>query len=282
MTFVRKHVWSAVAASCTGASHQTAGSANQDAYATLTVDGVTVVAVADGHGDPSHFRSRHGARMAVDVAVELTSRAALGAAGPQDLHASLERQVMPQVVIDWRRNVLDHVRSDPIVEDGKEKRVGSGDQALVRAYGTTLIALVATPTALGIAQIGDGDAVAAFVDGGVIRPLPDDPALDGIHTSSLSQVDAVDSMRVSVLDLDARSLALALAVTDGFAAPQVDGVGWWRQVGDQLATHLREHGSRWIREKLPGWLEEPARTGGDDTTMAILLNAALEPTRRQP
>jgi hypothetical protein len=133
---------------------------------------------------------------------------------------------------------------------------------------------------MGIAQIGDGDAVAVFVDGGVVRPLPEDPVLDGIHTTSMSQADAVGSMRVSVIDLDARPLALALAVTDGFAAPQVDGVGWWRQVGDQLATHLREHGSGWIRDRLPGWLEEPARTGGDDTTMGILLNDSLEPTGR--
>jgi hypothetical protein len=251
---------------------------NQDAFATLTADGVTVVAVADGHGDPSHFRSRHGARMAVDLAVGRMAPAALETVKPQDLHACLEGQVMPQLILEWRRQVLDHVRSNPFVEDSAEKLVGSSEQALVRAYGTTLIALVATPTAMGIAQIGDGEAVAVFVDGGVIRPLPEDPVLDGIHTTSMSQADAAGSMRVGVLDLEARSLAVMLAVTDGFAAPQVDGVGWWRQVGDQLGNHLRQRGSEWIREKLPGWLEEPARTGGDDTTMGILLNDALQPT----
>ncbi len=274
MTSAATHRWKAIAASCTGASHEAAGTANQDAYATLAVGNVTAVAVADGHGHRSHFRSRHGARLAVDLAVGLMAEAARLADGPQALHEQLHERVKPQLLRDWRREVLDHADSVPFSDDANEKLVGSGDEAVLRTYGTTLIALVGTPIAMGFAQIGDGDAVAVFADGEVIRPLPEDPKLDGIHTTSLSQADAGDSLRISVLDLSGRHLMLGLAVTDGFAAPQLDGVGWWRQVGDELAVHLQERGSGWICEKLPGWLAEPAQTGGDDTTMGLLLNHA--------
>ncbi len=271
MTSTAEHVWRAVAASCTGAAHESAGTANQDAYATLTLGEVTAVAVADGHGDRAHFRSRHGARLAVDLAVSLMTDAVSQTHGAQALRTALDHQVVPQLLREWRRRVLDHAVNFPFSQDANEGSVGSGDDAVVRTYGTTLIAIVGTPSAVGFAQIGDGDAVAVFADGGIARPLPDDPKLDGIHTTSLSQADAAASMRVTVLDLEARELRLALAVTDGFAAPQLDGVGWWRQVGEELGAHLLERGSDWICDKLPGWLEEPARTGGDDTTMGLLL-----------
>lgn len=274
MTSMARPVWTAAAASCTGAAHEAAGTANQDAYATLTVGDVTAVAVADGHGDPAHFRSRHGARLAVDLAVTLMSDSASRSPGARALRVSLDDQVVPELLREWRRRVLDHAVTLPFSEDAIEGSVGSGDDAVVRTYGTTLVAIVGTPSAVGFAQLGDGDAVAVFADGEVARPLPEDPKLDGIHTTSLSQSDAAASVRVTVLDLGVRELRLALAVTDGFAAPQLDGVGWWRQVGEELGAHLVERGSNWICDKLPGWLEEPARTGGDDTTMGLLLGHA--------
>lgn len=272
MTLRARHGWTAAAASCTGAAHDAAGTANQDAYATLTVGEVTAVAVADGHGDRAHFRSRHGARLAVDLAVTMMSDSAGRSPDARSLRASLTDQVVPELLGEWRRRVLDHAATFPFSEDVNEGSVGSGDDAVVRTYGTTLIAIVGTPSAVGFAQLGDGDAVAVFADGEIARPLPDDPRLDGIHTTSLSQSDAAASVRVTVLDLEARDLRLALAVTDGFAGPQLDGVGWWRQVGEELGAHLVERGSDWICDKLPGWLEEPARTGGDDTTMGLLLS----------
>jgi hypothetical protein len=278
MTDFGKHEWKAVAATCTGAAHQVAKAPNQDAYATLVVGDVTALAVADGHGDSAHFRSRHGSRLAVDLAVELMVEDARLSDVPPVLQTSLQENVKPRLLRDWRLRVLDHLEVWPFSHDEKDKLVGSGDDAVMRAYGTTLIAIVATPAAVGFAQIGDGDAVAVFSDGGVIRPLPEDPKLDGIHTTSLSQPDAAASLRVTVLDLSERAVSLALAVTDGFAAPQVDGVGWWRQVGDELVNHLQAHGSDWVGEKLPGWLEEPAQTGGDDTTMGLLLNHAAGPS----
>jgi Protein phosphatase 2C len=277
MTSTGSPVWKAVAASRTGATHIAAAAANQDAYATLRVGDVTAVAVADGHGHPSHFRSAQGARLAVDLAVALTVDAATAADSPQALQERLLEDVTRQLLHDWRQRVLEHAESVPFSADGTDTLIGSGEDAILRTYGTTLIALVGTPAAVGFAQIGDGDAVAVLADGDVIRPLPQDPKLDGIHTTSLSQRHAADSMRIAVIDTHERQLLVAFATTDGFSAPQLDGLGWWRQVGGELATHLQTRGSGWIAEKLAGWLAEPAETGGDDTTMGMLLNLSHEP-----
>jgi hypothetical protein len=272
-----RYAWTAAAASRTGAAHDAAGTPNQDACATITVGDVTVVAIADGHGDRAHFRSREGARIAVDLAVDVVSESARRTPEAEALHESLVDRVVPELVREWRLRVLNHATTSPFLGQSADGMVALSDDAVMRAYGTTLIVIVGTPQAVGFAQLGDGDAVAVFVDGEVARPLPNDPQLDGIHTTSLSQSDAAASVRVRVLDLQARALLLAFAVTDGFAAPQLDGTGWWRQVGEELSEHLVQRGPNWIRDKLPAWLEEPASAGGDDTTMGLLLSHQTRP-----
>ncbi len=270
-------LWRVVAASCTGASHVAAGTANQDAYATVTRGGLSAVAVADGHGHPMHFRSERGAWLAAELALHLIATVAEESDSAGTLQHRLRDDFTPLLVTEWRRRVVRHATSAPFSAREQEHLVGDGEEALVRPYGTTLLVLVGSPIAVGFAQLGDGDIVAVLADGEVIRPLPEDPELDGIHTTSLSSVTAARSMRVQALDLASSELAVAFASTDGFGAPQLDGPGWWRQVGQELAGHLRAQGADWISDKLPGWLAEPASTGGDDTTMGLLLNTATSP-----
>jgi Protein phosphatase 2C len=271
MTSLSPH-WRVVAASCTGASHVAAGTANQDAYATATRGSLSAVAVADGHGHPMHFRSGRGARLAVELALRLVATVAEENDPAVTLQHRLRHEFTPLLVTEWRRSVMRHVALVPFSAIEQPHLVGDDEEAMVRPYGTTLLVLVGSPVAVGFAQLGDGDIVAVVADGEVIRPLPEDPQLDGIHTTSLSSVTAARSMRVQALDLASSELAVAFAATDGFGAPQLDGAGWWRQVGQELAGHLRMQGVDWISEKLPVWLAEPANTGGDDTTMGLLLN----------
>ena len=69
--------WRILAATAIGATHTSGGWPHQDAFGTRPVPGPDgalpplVVAVADGHGHPRHFRSARGARLAVDVACEI-------------------------------------------------------------------------------------------------------------------------------------------------------------------------------------------------------------------
>ncbi|MGH8896179.1 MAG: protein phosphatase 2C domain-containing protein [Egibacteraceae bacterium] len=139
------------------------------------------------------------------------------------------------------------------------------------AYGCTIVGVVGTSTALGVLQIGDGDVVCVAADRQVARaPLPTDPANVANITSSLSQAKPLDSLRVGVIDLTADPQLLVWASTDGYGGAFTDPQ-WWRQVGEDLAERAARLTPEQIKQRIPGWLREPAEVAGDDTTMAVLL-----------
>ena len=133
---------------------------------------------------------------------------------------------------------------------------------------TTVLAAAANDSVVVLAKLGDGDVVVVSDTGEVWQPLPEDELLDGVRTTSLCQPDPLESLRV--VALPAEQVRLAYLCTDGFGKPQMDDQ-WWRQVGSELVQRAAEHGTDWLTERLPGWLEEPAEVGGDDTTMAVLV-----------
>jgi serine/threonine protein phosphatase PrpC len=261
--------WRAFAATQTGSSHRINDLPNQDASLTSVEDGLAMVAVADGHGHRNHFRSREGAWMAVQTVARLLQPA--HGLDDEALDDLLSGPLRAALVSTWRERVLAHAHEQPCTPAELELLGGDAPQQLLLAYGTTLVVAVSTGRALGVLQLGDGDAVVAFADGQVVQPLPEDPLLDGHRTTSLCQPDALSSVRTAVLDLTRRPVALAFVATDGFGSPRVDVETWWVQVGQELVRHVGSNGSDWVEQKLPEWLVEPAETGGDDTTVAVLV-----------
>lgn len=260
--------WRAFAATQTGSSHRLNDLPNQDASLAAAEPGLALAVVADGHGHRTHFRSGDGSRMAVEVVAALLADArGLDADELDDL---LVERVRHTLVADWRARVLEHAAAHPFSSDGLALVGGDAPEQVLLAYGTTLVTAVSTGRALGLLQIGDGDAVVSFADGEVVQPLPEDPLLSGHRTTSLCQPDALASLRTAVLDLARRPVALCFVSTDGFGSPRVDTQGWWVQVGQELAGHVAARGADWVAQKLPAWLQEPAETGGDDTTVAVL------------
>jgi Protein phosphatase 2C len=274
--------WVAASASQIGSIHIRDGTPTQDAHRTWTGDGAAVIAVADGHGHSAHFRSAVGAELAAALALETLSRAALDMADPALAESVLRDSVGPNLVDQWNKGALKHIQETPF--DPKEQQLlfGGTDLDLLRAYGSTVIAMVATADTLGVIQLGDGDAVVAFGDGDIVRPLPEDPDLDGNRTTSLCQADPLRSLRVRALDLRERPVSLAFIATDGFGAPRIDQSGWWMQTAIELVDLCARHGFGYISGKLPDWLDEPATYGGDDTTLALLCDQERLARRKDP
>ena len=135
--------------------------------------------------------------------------------------------------------------------------------------------------ALAFFQIGDGDTVVVDGSGNASRPLPEDPDLDGVSTASLCQPNPLQSLRAAALDVRQSDVVLAFQCTDGFGSSRVDAEGWWRQTGEELVRFSRERGFDWVAGRVPGWLEEPAAVGGDDTTLALMGRTDLA-SRRTP
>lgn len=261
--------WTTLSGSRIGSVHVREQLPNQDAVLTWAGGEGAVVAVADGHGHRAHFRSDTGSAMAVVSAVEELRRALPELARSDDPEA-LARATGEAIVATWRDKVLHHAEAHPFTEGADPDT--AVDKLL--AYGSTFLAAAVSGGRLVVLQLGDGDSVVVGTDGVASRPLPEDPDLDGVRTSSLCQPDPLASLRVVVLE--STDVAMVYLCTDGFGGSRVD-VDWWQQTGAQLVEFSRGQGLDWVRERLPEWLEEPARIGGDDTTMAILARSDLGP-----
>ncbi|GEP34810.1 hypothetical protein NSZ01_25780 [Nocardioides szechwanensis] len=268
--------WTALSGTQIGSVHVRDGLPLQDSHAVRVAGDTAYVAVADGHGHRLHFRSDVGSALAVDLSLELLEAALPHLTDVAEAQTTL-RAVGTDLVARWTAAVYAHIEQHPFDPEERALVSGSDREHLTRPYGSTVLAMVATGDLVGVLQIGDGDAIVVTGSGQALRPVPDDPDLDGTRTTSLCQPDPVASLRVGALDAAADQLVLGYLCTDGFSTSRVDRDGWWQQTGAELVAFAQEHGFAWIGERLPGWLEEPARIGGDDTTLALLARADLDP-----
>ena len=289
--------WLVLTASERGASHVVVKTPNQDAVATerAGADGV-VAAVADGHGHSRHHRSARGSRLAVkigcQVAQELADRleghnsllsqrdsAATAEAAASEIAKLTEDFLVPAIVARWRDAVLADVKADPFT-DAEQARRHQGDDATI-AYGSTLLLGMVLRDWLILAQIGDGDVVGVQADGRSVLPVPTDPQLDGLVTTSLCGLDPADDFRVAVVDTVRRPLLAVLLATDGYGNAQVVEA-WPAAFSEDLAWMLRDRDVLWLASQLPSWAARCASSDGsaDDTTVALMIsptNAALRP-----
>ena len=283
--------WLVLTASERGASHVEVKSPNQDAVATerAGAEGV-VAAVADGHGHPRHWRSARGSKLAVkvgcQVAQELADRleagtaifaqpdpAATAAAIADELTRLTEQFLVPAVVSRWREAVHADVKTDPFTQ-AEQARRHSGDDPTI-AYGSTLLLCMVLHDWLILAQIGDGDVVGVLADGRAVQPVPADPQLDGLVTTSLCGSDPGADFRVAAVDASQNQLRAVLLATDGYGNAQV--VEEWPQAfSEDLAWMLRDRDVNWLASQLPSWAARCASPDGsaDDTTVALLISPA--------
>lgn len=271
---IQTDFWSVVGRSVCGASHRRRGAGNQDAlgWAGSGESGL-VAAVADGHGSASCFRSATGAALAVEAALTVLRGFAercldyeSAAGGAADLPELL--------VAQWREMVSRHLAESPFAIS--ELPAGNGrDRTPWRVYGSTLLAVLATPSHIVYLQLGDGDILVVSDDGAVARPWPKDTRLLGVETTSLCGPDAVEETRVAIEPHSGASPAMVLLATDGYANSFREDHGFLR-AGEDLLEIVRESGMDGVERNLESWLNESTELGsGDDITLAILCRTAL-------
>ena len=254
--------WRVAGHSIRGASHRRRKLPNQDAIAwSLTAGSGVAVAVADGHGSSACVRSDAGAEIAVRSAVSIL----------EEFHARGDEDpaVLPaRLVSQWRAGVQAHLDAHPL---------GSLDPpAAWRAYGTTLLAALATPEYLLYLQVGDGDILAVSDEGSVARLFARDARLLGVETTSLCAPDAAREIRVRREPLNGSPPALLLLATDGYANSFRDDAGFLR-IGADILDMIRRDGMEHVEDNLDAWLNEASEMGsGDDITLALLSRTARE------
>jgi serine/threonine protein phosphatase PrpC len=257
-----------------GAAHAAMGLPNQDAVEGYLLEPHgAVVAVADGHGHRRHFRSARGSRIAATIACQVAQEL-LGRltdiAGAREVEGETRTVLVPAIAEQWRAAVSRHLESEPFTPSEEVLRA-AGDEAVV-AYGSTLLLAIAWQQWLTLAQIGDGDIVCIQPNGSALLPMPGDPLLDGVQTTSLCKPDARDEFRIAVVDMSSTPLLGVILATDGYGNAQLADP-WAEAFCKDLAEMLSKQNPEWLADQLPIWASRCASSDGsaDDTTIALLL-----------
>jgi len=284
--------WLVLTASERGASHIATLLPNQDAVATERAGARGVVAaVADGHGHSRHLRSARGSKLAVkvgcQVAQELADRLEAGTAffaeqdppatpatTAQEINEVAGEFLVPAVVSRWREAVLADVKADPFTQAEQAQRRAGDDAAI--AYGSTLMLCMELHDWLILAQIGDGDIVGVKADASALEPVPVDPQLDGLVTTSLCGCDPEADFRIAAVEAAQNDVVAVLLATDGYGNAQLVE-DWPSAFSEDLAWMLRDRDVNWLASQLPSWASRCASSDGsaDDTTMALLISPAV-------
>jgi len=261
----------------TGASHRKAQKSCEDAYAlwsgSVGAEPCIALAVADGHGDPRHDRSRTGAALAVQAAIaELISfhRAYSDGTIPrQQIRAGFKTDFPRLVTRRWRDLVVQDTSclEDPV----------SGTDLTYTRYGTTLLAALVIPDSILLAQIGDGDLIIVRPGGTIEIPLPNDPNLAGNETYSLSSSNAHLLWRTATVDRGNGGILLGATdgVSDSFNGSESEEFSVFIH---SLADRIRTYGIEPVATAMSGWLDRFSEiASGDDMT---LVWACIRPTDR--
>lgn len=293
--------WRIIGESVRGASHERASLPNQDAIQWLPESGDAlplILCLSDGHGSAKYFRSDVGARLAVDVAVEVIREFLNGQAGINNLSIikrTAEEKLTQALAHRWREAVSSDIaaraftsdeinllkgneaRQSPSSDEGKD-HAGLAEDSLrlgQLAYGATLLCAAVTANYILYLQLGDGDILTVSENGEVTKPLAGDERLFANETTSLCSRDAWRDFRVGFQVISGEPPALILLSTDGYANSFRDEAGFLK-VGSDLLEMIRADGLESVSRNLETWLAEASRAGsGDDITLGLICRTTM-------
>jgi hypothetical protein len=194
----------------------------------------------------------------------------------------LLRDAAPLIVRRWRADVQAHADQHPFTGAEQERADSELDEDPFISYGSTLIVAVARGADVAFAQLGDGDALVRVLGETVDAPVPGDDRLVAGETTSLCLPGAERDFRYAEV-AGSSNCDLVLLASDGygnaFASP-----AWRTAVLTDLGEVLADGGKERVAERLPDWLADSARVGGDDVTVALLVREPIAdvPARATP
>ncbi len=287
--------WQVVGGSERGASHRRAETLNQDAVGWSEQPdgfGPIILSVSDGHGSAKYFRSRKGARLAVQKSEEVLKRFLESSEEVMNeekspltvIARSAKEQLPKELVRAWRTAVGEDLEENPLAAgelDSLQQKDGEKPRAAVEenptlAYGATVLNIVVTREFLLYIQLGDGDILSVSEDGEVRRPLAEDDRLLANETTSLCSRDAWKDFRVEFQIISGNPPALLFAATDGYSNSFQDDAGFLKVAQDFLGI-IRKEGFAHLTRSLPSWLRQVTEEGsGDDITVGVISRIEAE------
>ena len=271
-----------------GLSHERSGMPCQDSAGSMRLENLRchVIAVADGHGDPSCPRSARGSELAIQVALDQLGSFAQGVCdergNPVTPSADFDlKSLSDAIVTAWGQAVAEDYAHDPL--PGLDEAVASNPDLPLKTarehlYGTTLVAALVMPHACVLVQQGDGCCAAIFGDGTLAENedlIEPDELCVGNVTTSLSDLEASDEIRSTVIELtDTRQLIACYVGTDGIDK-SLRARGTSDYVLGLTLDRLEEKDANAWQATLTRSIDQLSRAGsGDDASLAGYINLA--------
>lgn len=190
-----------------------------------------IVAVADGHGSKSCFRSDYGSKAATEVAIACLQQFADATLVSEEVEERFYKDVFSNpryrqmtvrrltdtIIAEWHDRVLDdYTKNPPSTEEmGESAAEYAGGKSPSHIYGTTLIAALQMPKCLILVHQGDGRCDVFYSDGSVDQPIPWDARCEDTTTTSLCDEDAADGFRSCVISLEDKPVIACFLGCDG-------------------------------------------------------------------
>ena len=251
-------------------------------------DECKIFALGDGHGDSNCPRSSFGSRTICEIAVQelqLFAKEIRNQKWEEQLMdkygaSELVNQLVTSIFGKWSCVVNEDFLQIPLSEkeesDAKDyiERYRRGER-IEHIYGTTFIACLMTDEYALLLQQGDGRCVVFDCEGNATQPIPWDDRCFANVTTSVCDVDAVQSCRYHIIDLKQNAIIACVAGSDGVedSFGSMDKMHTYYREKLQIACKLGvEELEKHLGETLPSFSSEGSQ---DDTTICGLIERDL-------
>lgn len=280
-----------------GHLHILKGKPCEDSSVSYTAPGgkYAIIAVADGHGSESCFRSKTGSSIAATAALEALKKFAeyylvqdetgdyaeaqefLNSLKSERSKKQLIKQLTDSIVSDWYQAVTDDISQHPVTEE--EIQGAEPDYADLYSrglkqnhiYGTTLIAGLLMKDHLILLQQGDGRCDVLFADAAIDQPIPWDDRCFDVYTTSMCDDDVDKSIRSTIINIREKPVVACFMGSDGVedSFRTMDGThNFYRQLSIQIVDDPEK-----FSEYLKAYLPQFSETGsGDDVSVAGIVD----------
>ena len=264
-----------------------------------------IIAVADGHGAASCFRSSIGAEIATKVAFDCLKQFAEAILSSQDSeHKFYEsifsdpryrrtrlKQLTDMIIAKWYDSIINDYHTNlPSTEDMElvpEKY--RNEENIPHIYGTTLIAALMLPSCLILLHQGDGRCDVFYEDGTIEQPIPWDVRCEGNVTTSLCDSDVAESFRNCVINIASKKVIACYLGCDGVEDAYRDtyediggthclmgGVHtFYKNLSCQIASKTTDEFEQYLDKVLPDFSANGLFShngSGDDISVAGIVN----------
>lgn len=246
-------IFDSYGASVIGSTHLKKELPNQDAFRYENLDnGIQILAVSDGHGGAMHCHSDRGAKIAVEVAIDVCKGYFCSdeTLRPNDVvQFDFEEKLSMEIQSSWLSRVSDEADFEDKIQ-----------------FGCTLLVAIRTETQLIFLQLGDGKIAIVYEDGVVYFPMSRDAYAATHYTNSLSQDHAWLMMKVFSMHLE-ESIHMVILATDGVenAYPY--------DFYDDANFYLNLAKTDNVDQRLKDMLQGAEYFSKDDCTVALWKNA---------